>query len=460
MSVSSLSDAPVACLILAAGKGSRMRSNLPKVLHQIANRSMIAHVLHTVCQLTPAYQAVIVAPGMTDLQKQVDPIPTLIQPHQLGTGDAPKAARDMLKDFVGDVLILFGDSPFISAQTLDHMIKARRTHPNCAVTVLGFRPEDKKKYARLIVTDTGLQQIVEFADATDEIKQLDLCNSGFMCIDSRYLFPFLDSLECQNAQGEYYLTDIVKIARQQGLNCAVVEAPESELMGINSRQELAEGEAYIQNQLRQRAMQNGATLIAPETVFFSMDTRLGQDVIIHPHVVFGPGVTVADTVEIKSFCHLEQTHIEAHAEIGPYARLRPGTQIGRKAKIGNFVETKNITLGHGAKVNHLSYVGDGSIGNHANIGAGTIFCNYNGYQKSRTEIGAHAFIGSNSALVAPVTIGAHAIIAAGSTLTAPVPDHALAIGRSPQTVKEGLALKINERNKLQKQAMASPSKTK
>lgn len=455
MSVALLENAPIACIILAAGKGSRMLSDLPKVMHQIANRSMIDHVLHNVAEFAPQHQAVIVAPTMTDLQKKLAPVPTFIQEQQLGTGDAAKAARPLLQDFQGDVLILFGDTPFISKETLSHMIAARRSTENCAVTVLGFRPADKKKYARLVMGDQGLHEIVEFADASDDIKQLDLCNSGVMCIDGTKLFLLLDQIDCQNAQGEYYLTDIVKLARAAGHICNIVEAPEEELMGINSRQELAEGERYIQHKLRTRAMAQGATLIAPETVFFSMDTILGKDVIIHPHVVFGPKVHVADHVEIKSFSHLEETHIDTQAVIGPYARLRPGTKIGPKAKIGNFVETKNVTIEEGAKVNHLSYVGDGHIGTKANIGAGTIFCNYDGYNKAKTEIGAHAFIGSNSALVAPTRIGAHAIVAAGSIITKTVPENALALARGKQVNKENLATEINRRNQAKKQANSS-----
>ncbi|MGH6931076.1 MAG: bifunctional UDP-N-acetylglucosamine diphosphorylase/glucosamine-1-phosphate N-acetyltransferase GlmU, partial [Dongiaceae bacterium] len=370
----------------------------------------------------------------------VAPHRTAVQAEQLGTGHAALSARDMLKGFGGDVLVLVGDCPFIATATIEGLLARRRAADDPAVVVLGMRPADPAQYGRLVMgVDGALHEIVEFRDASPAQKMLTLCNSGVMAIDGRRLFGLLDRVGNANAKGEYYLTDIVALACRDGGVCAVVEAPADELIGINSRTELAAAEAIIQDRLRQGAMAAGATLTDPGSVFFSWDTRLGRDVVIGPHVVFGPGVEIADNVEIKPFCHLEGARIEAGASIGPFARLRGGTVVGAGARIGNFVEAKNATMAAGAKAMHLTYLGDASVGAGANVGAGTITCNYDGFEKSRTEIGAGAFIGSNSALVAPVTIGEGAIVAAGSVITRDVPANAMALARAAQVDKPGQA---------------------
>jgi bifunctional UDP-N-acetylglucosamine pyrophosphorylase/glucosamine-1-phosphate N-acetyltransferase len=359
------------------------------------------------------------------------------QTEQRGTADAVMAARDALTGFAGDVLILYGDCPLIRPETLTAMRAARRDE---AVTVLGIRVPAPSPYGRLVLAEDGtLDRIVEVLDATEEERRIDLCNSGVMLIDGTRLFDLLDGIGNDNAKGEYYLTDIVAVARAQGLTCRVAEAAAEEALGVNSRAELAAAEAVMQSRLRRRAMDDGATLIDPASVWFSFDTKLGRDVTVEPNVVFGPGVTIGDDVEIRAFCHIEKAIVDSGAIIGPYARLRPGASIGHGAHIGNFVEIKNARIDDGAKANHLSYIGDADIGAGANIGAGTITCNYDGFNKSRTRVGAGAFIGSDTTLVAPVTVGAGAFTAAGSTITDDVPDDALAVARGRQAVKAGWA---------------------
>jgi bifunctional UDP-N-acetylglucosamine pyrophosphorylase/glucosamine-1-phosphate N-acetyltransferase len=442
----------VAAIVLAAGKGTRMKSTLPKVLHRIAGRSMVGHVLDNLAELKVAKTAVVIAPGMEAVAKEVAPHPTAIQQEQLGTAHAAAAARDVIGKIDGTVLVLFGDSPFITAETIGRMVKRREAADHPSVVVLGMRPEDPGAYGRLITDEKGnLSAIVEHRDADEKQRAIGLCNSGVMAIDGAMLWELIDGIGCKNAKQEYYLTDIVGVARARGLNAVVVEAPADELVGINSRAELAAAEALCQERLRARAFDNGVTMTDPASVFLCTDTRLGQDVTIGPNVVFGPGVTVADNVEILAFCHIEGAAIESGAIIGPFARLRQGSRIGLNAKVGNFVETKNTTLGKGSKANHLTYLGDTEVGAKSNVGAGTITCNYDGFLKAKTTIGDNAFIGSNTALVAPVTIGAGAIIAAGSVVTRDVEPEALAVARAQQADKPGWATKFRaERAALKK----------
>ena len=448
-----MADPRAAAIILAAGKGTRMKSHLPKVLHPIAGRPMIGHVLDSLAPLGCAPIVVVVGPGMEAVSKAVAPNRTALQAEQLGTGHAALAAKAALGECQGDVLILYGDTPFISTETFEALLARRHAEDRPAAVVLGMRPDDPTGYGRLLVDSKGqLEAIVEHRDATAEQRRIGLCNSGVMAVDGALLWDLLGEVGNDNAKGEYYLTDIVALARRRGRLAAAIEAPAEELVGINSRAELAAAEALLQDRLRARAMEDGATLIDPGSVWFSFDTRLGRDVVIGPHVVFGPGVEVADGVVIRSFCDLEGARIEAGAEIGPFARLRPGSIIGPKAKVGNFVETKNTTLAAGAKANHLTYLGDTRVGEKTNVGAGTITCNYDGFGKYRTEIGAGAFIGSNSALVAPVTVGDGAIIAAGSVITQDVAADALAVGRGRQVEKSGWARLFREKKQASKQS--------
>ncbi|MEE8271595.1 MAG: bifunctional UDP-N-acetylglucosamine diphosphorylase/glucosamine-1-phosphate N-acetyltransferase GlmU [Alphaproteobacteria bacterium] len=450
----------LACLVLAAGKGTRMRSEVPKVLHQVAGVPMLAHVLAAVDALRPGLAAVVVGPGMDPVSAVAAPWPTVVQLHQRGTADAVRAARPLLEGFDGDVLVLFGDTPLITAETLRAMVAALRGPGEPAVVVLGMRPDDPGRYGRLVCdADGGLRAIVEFADTTPDQRAIDLCNGGMMAFDGRRLFGLLDRIGDGNAQGEYYLTDAVALARREGRRCAVVEAGAEEVMGVDSRAALARAEAAMQDRLRGQAMEAGATMIDPSTVYLSADTVLGRDVVIQPSVFFGPGVTVEDGVEIRAFSHLEGVAVRAGATVGPFARLRPGAEIGPGARVGNFVEVKNATLGEGAKANHLTYLGDATVGARANIGAGTITCNYDGFFKHRTEIGADAFIGSNAALVAPVRVGARAIVGAGSVITCDVADDALGLERAEQVVKPGLARRYRERRAAEKaKAKAKVSK--
>jgi bifunctional UDP-N-acetylglucosamine pyrophosphorylase/glucosamine-1-phosphate N-acetyltransferase len=447
-----MSNQPIAAVILAAGKGTRMKSARPKVLHEIAGKSLVGHLLAATDQLGAQRSVVVVGPDMDSVTQAVAPVPTVIQHDQLGTADALKAARTVLSDFKqGTVLVVFGDTPFISAETLSAMVAEREA--GAAVVVLGFEPDDPKAYGRLVTDTAGeLQAIVEFNDADAQTRKIGLCNSGVMAIAASDLLDLLDRIGNDNAKGEYYLTDIVGIARTQGHSCRVILAQEAELLGINSRVELASAEAQWQSRARIAAMDAGVTLQDPETVYFSWDTVLGQDITIGQNVVFGPKVAVEDGVTIKPFSHLEGCVVRRGAVIGPYARLRPGADIGEGARVGNFVEVKNATLGTGAKANHLSYVGDATVGDHANIGAGTITCNYDGYLKHRTVIGEGAFIGSNSALVAPVTIGERATVGAGSTITRDVPADALSLARGEQRDLAGMAAKLRSRLKARKEA--------
>ncbi len=444
----------LAVVVLAAGKSTRMKSDRSKVLHPVAGVPLISHVLAAVKALKPARTIVVVGPDGDEVARTVAPLPTAIQARRLGTADAVKAARADLKGFAGDVLVIYGDSPFLTTETLKKMIRRRRsgkTRP--AVVVLGFRPVDPARYGRLVLgKDGGLDRIVEWAEASEAERKIGFCNSGVMVVDGKRLSGFLDKVSNKNAKGEFYLTDLVGIARKQGLGAAAIEAPADELLGIDSRANLADAERLMQQRLRARAMDDGATLVAPETVFFSADTRIGRDVTIHPHVVFGPGVTVANRTEIRSFSHIEGAVIGEAAIVGPFARLRPGTRVGAGAHVGNFVELKATSLGAGAKANHLAYLGDASVGAKANIGAGTITCNYDGISKYRTEIGAGAFTGTNSTLVAPVRLGAGAYVTAGSVITEDVESEAMAFGRSRQVVKPGRAREFRAARLAEKEA--------
>ncbi|MFZ1564609.1 bifunctional UDP-N-acetylglucosamine diphosphorylase/glucosamine-1-phosphate N-acetyltransferase GlmU, partial [Sphingorhabdus sp.] len=408
----------IAAIILAAGKGTRMKSDLHKVLHPIAGQPMLMHLMASVDALSPAKKVVVVGDKADQLRDALgDSAETVIQEPQLGTGHAVQQAEGALKDFDGDVLILYGDVPFVPASTMQAMIDRLDHVDNPAVVVLGFEPADAQQYGRIVASGDRIEWMVEHKDATEHQRAVKLCNSGLMAVKSKDLFALLDRVTNSNAAGEYYLVDIVNIAVQDGRHCHVVTTDPYDVAGINSRGELATMEGEWQKRRRVTAMAEGASLIAPETVWFSYDTVLGRDVLIEPNVFFGPGVSVADNVKIRANCHIEGASIASGAEVGPFARLRPGTVLEEKTKIGNFVETKKAHLHKGAKANHLTYLGDVEVGAKANIGAGTITCNYDGYFKYKTEIGEGAFIGSNSALIAPVKIGRDAIVAAGSAVS-------------------------------------------
>jgi bifunctional UDP-N-acetylglucosamine pyrophosphorylase / glucosamine-1-phosphate N-acetyltransferase len=432
---------PVAAIILAAGKGTRMKSDLHKVLHPIAGRPMIEHLLESVEALGAERIVVVVGDRREQLEATLaGRAEFAVQEPQLGTGHAVLQAKEALAGFEGDVLLLSGDVPFIRPVTMRAMLDALHGAAAPAAVVLGFRPADAGAYGRVVAGPDGrVARIVEHKDASEEERAIGLCNSNMFAIRSEDLWPLLERVGNDNAQHEYYLPDIVGIASADGRASSLVEGDSAESIGPNSRAEFALAELAWQARRRAEAMAEGATLIAPETIWFAWDTRLGRDVTIEPNVFFGPGVTVADGARIRAFCHIEGAAIGAGAEIGPYARLRPGTEIGEKARIGNFVETKKAKLGAGAKANHLTYLGDAEVGAGANVGAGTITCNYDGFFKYGTVIGEGAFIGSNSALVAPVSIGAGAIVAAGSVVTRDVEADALAVARGAQEVKPGWA---------------------
>lgn len=435
----------VAVIVLAAGQGTRMKSDLHKVLHPIAGRPMLLHLLASAAELRPARTVVVAGARREQIEAAVagTDVQTVIQSEQLGTGHAVLQAAPALEGFSGNVLILYGDVPLVTTATMQAMLERLDGPDEPVAVVLGFRPADPGAYGR-IVSDDGrtIRKMVEYKDASGDERALDLCNSGLMAVRAKDLFALLARVGNSNAAGEYYLPDIVMLARGDGRESAVIETAAAEVAGVNSRAELAVVEADWQGKRRAAAMAGGATLIAPETVWFSWDTEIGRDVTIGPNVVFGPGTTVADTVTIHPFCHIEGASIASGAEVGPYARLRPGAVLGEKSKIGNFVEIKKSTLGRGAKVNHLSYIGDAEIGAAANIGAGTITCNYDGFFKAKTVIGEGAFIGSNSALVAPVSVGAGAIVGAGSVITRDVAPDALAVARGAQQAKPGWAAKF------------------
>lgn len=432
-----------------------MKSALPKVLHPVAGRPMVAHVLAGAQAVGADPAVTVIGPGHASVADAVAPCPTVVQTDRLGTGHAVLQARDALAGYAGTVLILYGDTPLIRAETLAAMLEARTGAGDPAVVVLGFTPADPGPYGRLITAaDGALERIVEAKDATPEELAVGLCNSGVMAVDGSVLFDLLDRVGNDNAKGEYYLTDLVALARAAGRTCAVVTGDPQELLGVNSRAELAVAEAALQDRLRAAAMAGGATLIDPASTFFSADTVLGADVTVGPFCVFGPGVIVESGADIKGFCHLEGAVVKSGARIGPYARLRPGAEIGEDAHIGNFVEVKNSSLAQGAKANHLAYVGDATVGAGANIGAGTITANYDGYFKHRTEIGAGANTGSNSVLVAPVTLGADAMTGAGTVVRSNVPAGALVTNGTDQQVKEGWATRYRAAKKALKDKLS------
>ncbi len=437
-----------AAIVLAAGLGTRMKSSKPKVMHPLAGRPMVNHVIANLQRASIEEVVCIVGPDMQELEKTVAPHKTAIQKERLGTGHAVLAAKNVMRGDEENILIAFGDTPLITDQTFHAMLEARK---RADVVVLGFRPKNPGAYGRLIVDEQGeLQAIVEFKDADAEQRTITLCNSGVMCVNGKKLFPLLDRITNDNAAGEYYLTDIVALAREDGLHCGVVEGEEDELLGVNSRVELARAEAIAQDRLRHQAMVNGTTLLDPATTHFSFDTHLGRDVVVEPNVFFGPGVNVGDNVTIKAFSHLEDTQVGNGVVMGPYARLRPGTDLHDDVKVGNFVEIKKAVIEKGAKVNHLSYIGDARVGAQANIGAGTITCNYDGFFKYHTDIGAGAFIGSNTALVAPVKIGDNANIGAGSTISKDVASGDLGLTRAPQKNFVGWSDKFRAKQTLRK----------
>jgi len=444
--------APLALVILAAGKGTRMKSDLHKVLHPVAGRPMLLHLMASAAQLAPARQVVVAGHGRDQLEKALGGSATIaVQEPQLGTGHAVQQAQDALAGFAGDVLILYGDVPFVRAQTMQAMLDRLHAADAPAVVVLGFRPDDALQYGRIIAEGDRVVKMVEHKDASEAERACTLCNSGLMAVKGSDLFALLAQVGNDNAQGEYYLTDIVNVANAAGKTCAVVVTDDpDEVAGINSRAELAQAEGRWQQRRRLAAMADGASLVAPETVWFSHDTVLGRDVTVEQNVVFGPGVTVADNVVIHAFCHLEGCTVESGVSVGPFARLRPGATLEQNSRVGNFVEVKNARLGVGAKANHLTYLGDADVGAGANIGAGTITCNYDGYFKYRTVIGERAIIGSNSALIAPVRIGADAIVAAGSAVSRDVSDGELRLVRAEQLVKPGWADRFHDAMKKKK----------
>lgn len=427
------------CVILAAGKGTRMKSNLPKVMHKVAGMPMIAHVVSAITPLSPQKTVIIISPKMPEVQDYLQPknlgLEFAVQNEQLGTAHAVLCTKKNLATYKDKILILYGDTPLITTKTLRNLLNSGKDEAT-DITVLGMKMQNPTGYGRLLTDESGkLHKIIEENDANDAEKAITLCNSGVMIISGKHIFSLLKKIQPNNNAGEFYLTDIIKTANEQGLNCKVVVAEAEELAGVNTRSQLANAELTIQQRLREKFMAKGVTLTHPDSVFFQADTQIASDVIIHPNVVFGAGVSIETGVEIRSFSHIEGAEIKENAIVGPFARLRTGSVIGENVHIGNFVEVKNSNFGDGAKANHLSYIGDAQIGKKANIGAGTITCNYDGVHKHKTTIGDGAFIGSNSALVAPVTIGKNAIVGAGSVINKYVADDSLAIARAIQVNK-------------------------
>ena len=437
---------PVAVIVLAAGQGTRMNSDLPKVLHLLAAAPLLDHALAAARGLEPERTILVIGHGgeaVAAAARDIDPeIRIVRQEEQLGTAHAVRQAAPELAGFEGDVVILYADTPLVRPETLAAMLDARAS--GAAVVVLGFEAADPGGYGRLVTRDGALEAIVEAKDATPDQLAIRLCNSGLLAADAATLAALLAEVGNDNAKGEYYLTDVVALARARGLTAAAITCDEAETLGVNSRADLAIAEAAFQARARAEALANGTTLTDPATVWFALDTVIGRDVTIGPNVFFGPEVTIESGATIHAFSHLEGCHVSRGARIGPFARLRPGAEIAEDAHIGNFVEVKNAIVEEGAKANHLTYIGDARVGRGANIGAGTITCNYDGVFKHRTEIGAHAFIGSNSALVAPVRIGDGALVAAGSVITTDVPADALAVARAKQETKPGLARRLME----------------
>ena len=439
-----------ALIVLAAGKGTRMLSDRPKVLHEVAGAPLLWHALRSGLALDPARIVVVTGHGAEAVEaaaQEFADVTCVRQDEQLGTGHAVLQARAALDGFEGEAVVLYGDTPFVRPETLERMIAART---DADLVVLGFEASDPGRYGRLVLRDGTLERIVEFKDATEEERAITLCNSGIIVASAPVLFDLLEGVGNDNAAGEYYLTDIVALARDRGLTAAAVACDEAETLGINSREELAEAERIFQQTARAEALAEGVALPAPETVIFGFDTVIGRDATVEPYVVFGPGVTVETGARIRAFSHLEGCHVSRGAVVGPYARLRPGAELAEDTRVGNFCEIKNAEICEGAKVNHLSYIGDARIGAGTNVGAGTITCNYDGVFKHRTEVGERAFIGSNTMLVAPVTVGDEAMTASGSVITRDVPDGALAVARGRQENKPGFARRLFEKLKERK----------
>lgn len=445
----------VSLIVLAAGQGTRMNSDQPKVLHKVAAAPLLHHALNAGRALEPSRIVVVTGHGAEAVAAAArafdEAVQTVVQEPQLGTGHAVAQAAPLLAGAAGDVIVLYGDTPFIRPETLEAMLAARRDH---AVVVLGFHAADPGRYGRLLTEGGQLLAIREWKDASEAERAVTLCNSGVICASASVLFDLVAQIGNANAAGEYYLTDIVELARARGLSAGVVVCPEAETLGVNTRAQLAAAEAEFQNRARAEALENGVTLTAPETVFFALDTVVGRDAIVGPHVLFGPGVTIESGAEIKGFCHLEGCHVSRGADVGPFARLRPGAELAEDVHVGNFVEIKNAILDEGVKVGHLTYLGDAHVGEFTNIGAGTVTCNYDGVMKHRTTIGKRAFIGSDTMLVAPVTVGDGALTASGSVITENVPPEALALGRAKQVNKPGLATRLFDRLKAIKAAKA------
>ncbi|MEQ6248369.1 bifunctional UDP-N-acetylglucosamine diphosphorylase/glucosamine-1-phosphate N-acetyltransferase GlmU [Sulfitobacter sp. HNIBRBA3233] len=430
-------------IILAAGKGTRMNSDLPKVLHPIAGDALLIHAMAAGATLEPERTVVVAGHGAervsaAALDHDSDTV-VVVQEEQLGTAHAVDQARAALADAEGTAIVLYGDTPFVSPETLERLAGAAQSSD---IVVLGFEAADPARYGRLVMDGDSLSRIVEYKDATEAERAITLCNSGVVACDVRRLFDLIAEIGNDNAAGEYYLTDIVGLARAKGLSATAVTCDEAETLGVNSRAELAAAEAAFQARARAVLLADGVTLQAPDTVYLARDTVIGRDTLVEPHVVFGPGVTVESGATIRAFSHLEGCHVSRGSVVGPYARLRPGAELAENTRVGNFVEVKNAQVGEGAKINHLSYVGDAFVGARANIGAGTITCNYDGVMKHHTHIGADAFIGSNTMLVAPVHVGDSAMTGSGSVITSDVEDGALALARAPQIEKPGMARKL------------------
>jgi bifunctional UDP-N-acetylglucosamine pyrophosphorylase / glucosamine-1-phosphate N-acetyltransferase len=437
-----------AVIILAAGQGTRMRSDTHKVLHPIASRPLLLHLIDRVDALGADQRVVVVGKGRDQVEAAINgrDVAIVLQAEQKGTGHAAQQAASALDGYEGPVLILYGDTPFVETETLRRMIDRLNGEGGPGVVVLASSPPDPLKYGRIILGQGDrIAKMVEFKDATEEERSVRLCNSGMMAVRAADLFRWLAEIGNDNAAGEYYLPDIVNIASAEGREAVVIEGDPYEAAGVNSRAELAHLELEWQRRRREQALEEGATLIDPESVWFAYDTRLGRDVTVEPHVVFGPGVQIADGATIHAFSHIEGALIGAKASIGPFARIRQGTRLADKTKVGNFVEIKKADIAEGAKINHLSYVGDASVGARANIGAGTIFCNYDGFGKYQTVIGDGAFIGSNTSLVAPVIIGEGAIVGAGSVITRDVEPDSLAVERNEQKGIAGWAKRFRDR---------------
>ncbi len=442
-------EADLLTITLAAGMGTRMRSSIPKVMHPIGGRSMLAHVLSLANELGNEQNVVVLGPELEEQGERVIPdhipVQTVTQTERLGTAHAVLCAIDPISQHDGNILILYGDTPLLTLETLRKL--TTRLDEGADIVVLGFNAQDPAGYGRLLQSPDGaLIAIREHKDASDDERAITLCNSGVFGFKSENLPGLLARINNDNANGEYYLTDTVELAKSDGLELAIVTCDELEVLGVNSREQLSLAEKIFQRKRRRQIMDGGATLLDPDSVYFSHDTKIGQDVLIEPNVFFGPGVTVADHVHIKAFCHLEQTQIGRGAAIGPYARLRPAAVIGENAKVGNFVEIKKSTVEEGAKVSHLTYIGDARIGKNANIGAGTITCNYDGFNKHFTDIGENAFIGSNSALVAPIKIGDGAFVGSGSVVTRNVGENSLAVSRAKQRQIDDWAIKFRRMN--------------